>query len=160
MDQGTRTLERFWARVDKTDTCWLWTGSLNNCGYGNIKAGGRMTSVHRLSYEIAVGPIPEGYFIDHLCYVHHCVNPNHLQAVTRQQNRQNASGGQVGQRNNRSSGVRGVYWIERTQKWAAVAKRDGHRYYSGQYQTIEEATVAAVALRNRLMTNNLLDRAA
>jgi hypothetical protein len=73
--------DRLWSRVEKTDTCWLWTGANWN-GYGQIRADNRVRLVHRVSYELLVGPIPEGFQIDHLCRVHNCVNPAHLEAVT------------------------------------------------------------------------------
>lgn len=78
---------RFWAKVNKTETCWLWTGSRKPEGYGEFGIGGRRkTLAHRYSYELAKGPIPAGLVIDHLCRVRACVNPAHLEAVTQQTN--------------------------------------------------------------------------
>ncbi|KPC66443.1 hypothetical protein ADL27_59345 [Streptomyces sp. NRRL F-6602] len=57
--------------------CWMWTGSTNG-RYGRI---GKQYA-HRLAYESAKGPIPEGLQIDHLCRNTLCVNPEHLEAVT------------------------------------------------------------------------------
>lgn len=79
--------ERFWAKVKKTDTCWLWTGSCT-AGYGQFGIGGRKKMrVHRYAYELLVGPIPEGLVLDHLCRVRNCVNPDHLEPVTDRENR-------------------------------------------------------------------------
>lgn len=78
--------DRFWARVNKTDTCWLWTGARLPSGYGEIWDGQRMGRAHRYAYELLVGPIPSGLQIDHLCRVRHCVNPDHLEPVTQQEN--------------------------------------------------------------------------
>lgn len=78
---------RFWSKVEKTDTHWLWTGNSvrNGYGYFNITEGvGRLA--HRFAYEELVGEIPEGLTIDHLCRVRACVNPAHLEAVTLQEN--------------------------------------------------------------------------
>ena len=80
-------VERFWAKVQKSQDCWLWQGAPNSEGYGFLWAGGRKGTnhlVHRISYEIHKGPIPDGYDIhlDHLCRVRMCVNPSHLEAVT------------------------------------------------------------------------------
>jgi hypothetical protein len=83
-----RTDRFFWAHVDKTATCWLWHGEVLRNGYGLAylgRAPGRRLVrrlAHRLSYELAVGPIPKGLQIDHLCRVRNCVNPAHLEAVT------------------------------------------------------------------------------
>ena len=82
--------ERFWRCVDITDTCWLWTGSAINTGYGYIqhKVCGKMTRclAHRYSYEYHKGPIPDDLELDHLCRVPLCVNPEHLEAVTHRVN--------------------------------------------------------------------------
>ena len=72
----------FWSKVNKTETCWLWTGHLNHKGYGRY---GRI-GAHRLTYIMFNGPIPEGYEPDHLCRVHNCVNPAHSEAVTKRVN--------------------------------------------------------------------------
>jgi hypothetical protein len=62
--------------------CILWTGLLNEDGYG--KRGSRLA--HRVAYEEQVGPIPEGLEMDHLCRVRNCVNVQHLEPVTHQEN--------------------------------------------------------------------------
>src|SRR5690348_3625220 len=77
--------ERFWKYVEKTDSCWIWTGSLNTSGYGILRIG-KTTSVHRFAYELLVGPIGEGLQLDHVCCVRHCVNPAHLEPVTAAEN--------------------------------------------------------------------------
>jgi hypothetical protein len=61
--------------------CWLWTGAANN-GYGRIYVEGRLLYAHRVVYEATVGPIAEGYTLDHLCRITLCVNPAHLEPVT------------------------------------------------------------------------------
>lgn len=68
---------RFWSMVNKTDTCWVWTGGLSR-GYGKFFGKG----AHRYAYEALVGPIPEGLQLDHLCRNPPCVNPAHLEPVT------------------------------------------------------------------------------
>ena len=78
---------RFWAFVDKTDTCWLWTGSLTKKGYARrIGHDGRFWSGHQLAYILLVGEIPPDLVIDHLCRVRHCVNPDHMELVTPEEN--------------------------------------------------------------------------
>ena len=76
----------FWTKVNKTDTCWLWTDSLNNGGYAFFTCGGEHYSAHRYSYELRNGPILDGFTIDHLCRVRHCVNPDHLEVVSQYEN--------------------------------------------------------------------------
>jgi hypothetical protein len=79
----TPAAERFWAKVDASGPCWLWTASLIPFGYGQFGAeSGVNVRAHRFAYELLVGPIPEGMQLDHLCRVRHCVNPDHLEPVT------------------------------------------------------------------------------
>lgn len=63
-------------------TCTVWTGSTNNKGYGIIQVDGRLELAHRVAYEAAYGPIPDGMVIDHVCRVRNCVKPEHLEPVT------------------------------------------------------------------------------
>jgi hypothetical protein len=79
------TPDRFFEKVDAGD-CWLWTGTLAGGGYGWFLADGKSTPAHRWAYEYLVGPIPDGLDIDHLCRVRRCVNPDHLEPVTRIEN--------------------------------------------------------------------------
>lgn len=78
--------ERFLPKVEKTATCWLWTGSLFRSGYGAFRYGGQMRVAHRFAYGLLVGPVPEGLQLDHLCRVRRCVNPAHLEPVSQQVN--------------------------------------------------------------------------
>lgn len=84
--------DRFWEKVDKREdaVCWDWTGALKANGYGQmlIHRDGRYCKVHvhRFAYELLVGPIPEGLDLDHLCRNRKCVNPAHLEPVTRREN--------------------------------------------------------------------------
>lgn len=81
-------------QMEPNSGCWLWDGGLNNRGYGTLRpTGGKNIGVHRLSYQLHVAPIPECMEIDHLCKVRCCVNPDHLEPVTRLENVRRSSAG-------------------------------------------------------------------
>ena len=66
--------------------CWIYLGQLNRNGYGTFLIKRKRKMVQRYVYENLVGPIPEGYVLDHLCRVRCCCNPAHLEPVTVQEN--------------------------------------------------------------------------
>lgn len=71
--------------------CWIWTGHVNENGYGRIGYKRKVTGTHRLAYELLVGPIPEGMEPDHLCRERACCNPAHLEPVTHDENMRRAA---------------------------------------------------------------------
>lgn len=91
--------ERFWAKVDKSGDCWLWIAAKDVTGYGFFRcvSGQNMRKAHRVSYELAYGPIPAGQghhgtVVMHTCDTPSCVRPSHLILGTQQQNVSSASG--------------------------------------------------------------------
>ena len=80
--------ERFWAKVDRDDPagCWLWTAGATGRGYGAFKFDDRQEPAHRIAYRLMVGPIADDMTLDHLCRVRRCVNPAHLEVVSRGEN--------------------------------------------------------------------------
>lgn len=90
--QSKAATERFYKNIQlpgTTDGCWTWTGTKVDQGYGHHFCGietRKIARAHRLAYECWVGPIKEGLTIDHLCANKICVNPLHLEVVTRGEN--------------------------------------------------------------------------
>ncbi|KKN63763.1 hypothetical protein LCGC14_0498670 [marine sediment metagenome] len=78
--------ERFLAKIDIVDDCWVWTGSKRGRGYGGFWFNRHQVYVHRFAYQVYIGPIPEGLQIDHLCRNLVCINPQHLEVVTQKEN--------------------------------------------------------------------------
>lgn len=81
--------ERFWAKVIKTDGCWLWQGAVfKNTGYGQVQIGKTPHLTHRVAYELTYGKIPDGKFVLHKppCNNRRCVRTDHLYIGTHQDN--------------------------------------------------------------------------
>jgi len=77
---------RFWLKVNKTEGCWVWTAAKTRWGYGYVRFDGRNQHAHRVAYKLLKGQIPENRELDHLCRNRACVNPEHLEAVSRRTN--------------------------------------------------------------------------
>lgn len=90
---GESYATKFWSRVDQVEgSCWLWKNARNGDGYGVAMCGRlasgnpRLALTHRIAFELAKGPVPDGMELDHLCKNRLCCNPQHLEAVTHRTN--------------------------------------------------------------------------
>lgn len=150
--------DRFWSKVEKSDNgCLVWTAADNGHGYGVLRVWRddkwTVCGAHRLAWEYAHGPRPQGMELDHICHNRACVNVEHLRSVTVKQNQENraANAGST-------SAIRGVHWNARNKNWHVKVHHNGQYFWGGAHQTLESATGAAVSLRNKLYTHNELDR--
>lgn len=127
----TRTTEeRFFEKVVVTGFCWLWEGAIS-AGYGNFGISGTSVIAHRWAYEHLVGPIPEGLVLDHLCRVRNCVNPDHLEPVTNEEN------------------IRRGYSISRMYRERSSC-HNGHDYVEGSYYVSSKGfRTCAICARKR-----------
>jgi hypothetical protein len=94
--------DRFFAKVDQSGDCWLWTAALFSNGYGAFRLGPKQVRAHRWAYEHFVGPIPTGAVVMHRCDVKRCVNPDHLTTGSQAENQADMTSkgrGRVGGRN-------------------------------------------------------------
>lgn len=147
--------DRFWAKVDKTGDCWLWTGALTDQGYGNFWVSGKNVYAHRFAWELLQSLVPLGQKLDHRTTCpKHCVNPEHLRVTSHKQNLENRAGAQ----SNSKSGVRGVVWHRRAKKWEARITHNRKTIHAGLFNTISEAEAAVIAKRRELFTHSDLDR--
>lgn len=144
--------ELFWSHVDKTETCWNWTGSVSKYGYGQF--GKNADLAHRIAYALLVGD-PNGLEIDHACRNQLCVRPDdrHCRLATRKQNSEN-----IGITARNTSGVRGVSWSKRRNLWVASVKHHGKSYCAGFFASIDDAEQAVIKKRLELFTHNELDK--
>ena len=77
---------RFWGKVRLGPGCWTWTGNKGTNGYGRFWLDGKTTPAHRVALLLSGVRIPDGQEPDHLCRNKSCVNPAHLEIVTRSEN--------------------------------------------------------------------------
>jgi len=85
-------INRFWIKVDKTNSCWNWVAAKDSSGYGVFR-NGVIVSAHRFSYELHKDKIFQDMKIGHLCRNRKCVNPIHLEQVTHTENAKKGNGG-------------------------------------------------------------------
>lgn len=141
VDQYATAEESLRERSERRGKCLIWTGTKNQKGYGRLANRGRLESAHRVAYELSTGPIPAGMEIDHICFDRACIEPSHLRIVSRSQNSQHRRGAQP----NSKSGIRNVHLMRGAWHVRLKIKQKNHTW--GPYETVEDASDAAVKLR-------------
>lgn len=86
LPKGASAADRFWSKVEKTDTCWLWLGALDTQGYGQFHADGRRHKAHRFAWRLAGRSLDGALVLDHMCRTRRCVRPDHLEQVANKTN--------------------------------------------------------------------------
>ena len=104
----------FWRHVPERPegACWIWRGGLMHNGYGRFNLPPTelkrpSAAAHRLAYELLIGPVPDSLDMDHLCRVRACVNPAHLEPVTRSENLRRSESTVIGSNIRKTHCIRG-----------------------------------------------------
>ena len=129
--------ERFWAKVDKTGGCWIWTACKDRYGYGFIamKIDGKWTGrvrASRVGWELTYGPIPKGLLVCHHCDNPSCVRPDHLFLGTKSDNALDAV----------SKGLWGHIGLHPNAKLTLSEAREIRNLYSSRVGTYQKATTS------------------
>lgn len=119
--------------------CWIWAGVCNEEGYGQIRVDGKYRSAHRIIYEALVGDIPKGLEPDHLCEVKTCINPDHIELVTHQENTRRGMA-----KTHKTHCKRGHELVEGNLIWSA-----------NQYGTMKRKCYICNKLRDKMRTRKL-----
>lgn len=131
------TEESFANRTEQHKGCTVWTGAMDQGGYGMIWHDQKFKMAHRYAWERANGPIPKGMYIDHMCFTRNRVDLAHLRLATPQENVQNRS--VAGRRS--LTGVRNVARCK--EGFRVRIMKDGKRINFGTYASLPEAEAVA-----------------
>lgn len=123
--------ERFWRKVEKTDACWLWRGTVKSQGYGMFAVGRKNWAAHRYAYTRFTGAIPTGFDVHHVCLNILCVRPDHLLAVDRSKHKKTFHPGTVPPpvigTGHRTHCIRGHEFTSENTYFSANGSLNGHR---------------------------------
>lgn len=140
-------------RVNPETACWEWQAAKNHSGYGvcrPVKPGheGWAALAHRVVYELLVRTIPEGLVLDHLCSVPHCVNPAHLEPVTRSENNKRAGLGKRQSHCHRGHPLEGANLgiLSDGERYCRACARENARNY---YWTVERVRSSSIERARR-----------
>lgn len=136
--------------------CLEWGGPATPDGYGTMYFDGKTQYAHRVAYELANGPIPEGHEGDHRCLNNRCVDEKHIRPATHKQNTEHRSGAY----SNSLTGVRGITYDRKRRQYRARVKHNYQEIHVGRFDTLAEAEAAVIEKRRELFTHNDEDRAA
>lgn len=138
--------EAFDLRTEWQGGCLVWTGALSSQGYGQQQFRGRAWLAHRIAWTLVHGEIPEGMWVNHVCWNPTCVNVDHLNLSTPSENGVYRGG----PNRNNTSGFRNVTYVKRDGTYKVEVQKDGKRHAGHGFKTAEEASVYAEQLRQRL----------
>jgi HNH endonuclease len=138
--------DRFWAKVDKSNDCWNWTGAKNRKGYGSFSKYGQYSPMaHRTSWMIMCGSIPTGLQLDHLCRNTSCVNPDHLEPVTSRENMDRAKAARTSCKNGHPYEGSNVRIDQNGRRWCRTCVANNHARFLARnpnhYKTYKRPTV-------------------
>lgn len=144
--------DRFWTKVRKTESCWIWVGSKSRKGYGRIGTEKFASAklAHRVSWEIHRGEIPTGALVLHHCDNPSCVRPDHLFLGSGADN--NADMARKGRGTKSKRGLPyGVSLFARHpfRPYSSTVRYGGSTYHLGYFATCEEASAVAVAFKEK-----------
>lgn len=131
-------------RTKRKGSCLVWTGSINQKGYGRINIDGRLVTAHRYAWYLEFGAIPDGSQINHICWEKSCVNTDHLELASSYEN----ASYRKGANSNSTSGIRNV--SRKGGRWHVSITKDRKTHNFGTYEDIEEAAQVAEQARKDL----------
>lgn len=140
---------RFWASAKRQGDCLIWSKSRRRNGYGQVMIADQNRTSHRVAFELAYGPIPEGMLIDHICGNRACIEPTHLRLATKKQNGENRVGPPQGR-----SGIRGVRWDSNRDCWSAALTHNYKTINLGRFADLADAARVVAAARAEIFTHS------